>query len=338
MLKILVIENIPPTSQNIWWKGYLEKYKNIKIDILKVGQPKEINDFLKLFKIGLLMYKCLKKSQYDLIITFECGWETFLLSFYQSLFFKKKPAHIILDFIMREKTEKLYSRLKYIFMKFCFSSVALVVCSSSSERDYYIKVFNWKQNKAVFIPLYVRPLFFKFNPSNGDYIFSAGRTFRDYETLLKAVKGLPTKVIIVASRKNLEDLTVPIPHNVTIRSDIPLAEYAELLAKSKFVVLPLQERVISVGQLVLLESMALGKATIVTKAPGIMDYVIDNVTGLLVNPKKPKELREKIMFLLNHPELINSLGRAAKEKIIKYHQIEHYITKLCKILKQNHLL
>jgi glycosyltransferase involved in cell wall biosynthesis len=238
---------------------------------------------------------------------------------------------------MREKEETLRSKLKFGFMKFCFSSVRLIVCSSSVEREYYARVFNLERERVAFIPLYVSPLFLEFHGSDDGYIFSAGRTFRDYETLLKAAGGFPMRFVIVMGRKNLDSLTVAIPENVVVKVDVSVKEYAELLARSTFVVLPLSERVISVGQQVLLESMALGKAVIVTKVPGITDYLEDMVTGLFVNAGDHDELREKMVSLMNDRELIKNLGKSAREKVITYHQVPQYITDLIQVINDRGL-
>jgi len=344
MLRVLVIENVPPSNQESWWKKYVRQCNDVIIDTLNVWPPNEgildfmydkKNELLKLIRIAVLLYRQMKKNKYNIIITIQGGRETFLLSLYQTILRKKRPAHVVIDFIMREKQKTLKSKIKYSFMKFCLSSVTLVICSCSSEVDYYETVFNWRKGKAVFIPLYIRPMFLNVDIAEGEYIFSAGRTFRDYGTLLKAVAGLPEKVVIVAGRKNFENVTASIPENVKIIRDIPLVEYAKLLAKAKFVVLPLQERKISVGQQVLLESMALGKAVIATSVGGIVDYVVDGTAGLLVKPHDYMDLRRKISLLIEKPDLRASMGQAAKEKIKKNHQVQHYINTLCSVLKSH---
>lgn len=192
-MKILVLENIPPASK-VWWYEYTKNIPHISVEVLKVGFPYK-SEFLRCFSISCGLFKKMRKGEFDWVITFENGIETFVLSFWQSFFRTHKPAHAILDFIMREKDNSLTSKVKFAFLRFCYSSVRLIVCSSRHEIEYYKKEFKLPNDKIVFIPLYVRPIFLKdYEQSSSDYIISAGKTFRDYDTLLKAVEGLPVKV------------------------------------------------------------------------------------------------------------------------------------------------
>jgi glycosyltransferase involved in cell wall biosynthesis len=58
----------------------------------------------------------------------------------------------------------------------------------------------------------------------------------------------------------------------------------------------------------------MGKPTIVTDPDGGRDYINDGVDGFLVPPANPREMREKIIFLLQHPEIAREIGLNAKER------------------------
>jgi len=60
-----------------------------------------------------------------------------------------------------------------------------------------------------------------------------------------------------------------------------------------------------------LEAMACGTPVIGSNVGGIKYSVIDGKTGLLVEPKKPELLAERIRFLINNPSLLSKLGKAA---------------------------
>lgn len=67
--------------------------------------------------------------------------------------------------------------------------------------------------------------------------------------------------------------------------------------------------------LVLLEAMAFKKCVIATKVPGNIDVIKDGWNGVLVEPKNPRELAEKIDLLLTDSALRERLGAQARRDI-----------------------
>lgn len=264
------------------------------------------------------------RARADYVFTFECDLTSFAVALLQTLTFTRRPHHVILQFIMREKTSSLASRVKYMFMRFCFRSVHRVVCSSRSEADYYRTVFGWGPEKTAFIPFHTHPSLVRDAPTAGaDYIIAAGRSFRDYPTFLAAVAGLPIRAIIVASPHSLRDHTLPA--NVELRFDIPPDELNGLLERSRLVVLPLEERKISTGQSVLLQAMSLGKPVISTRTAGTEDYIRDGLDGLLVPPRDAAAMRTAIEMLLRDSDRRQRIAANAIRTIQKRHLPQQYL-------------
>jgi glycosyltransferase involved in cell wall biosynthesis len=65
--------------------------------------------------------------------------------------------------------------------------------------------------------------------------------------------------------------------------------------------------------LALLEAMASGKPAIGSRVGGIVDVIRDQETGLLVQPNEPEGLAKAITELLQHDELRQRMGMAARE-------------------------
>lgn len=76
----------------------------------------------------------------------------------------------------------------------------------------------------------------------------------------------------------------------------------------------------------IMEYMALGKAVIATDGGGTKELVEDGVTGILVPARSPQIFSEKIIQLLDKPELRNKMGVAGKEKIAKDFSIEKMVS------------
>jgi glycosyltransferase involved in cell wall biosynthesis len=66
-----------------------------------------------------------------------------------------------------------------------------------------------------------------------------------------------------------------------------------------------------------LESMACGRPVVGSAVGGIMFSVAENETGLLVPPQRPDILAEHLFFLLQHPELREQMGRAARQRVLR---------------------
>ena len=310
-----------------WWTEIDHDASRCQLDhvtlLIEGGRLKKLLSLksLSLFvQMVVLLFKA--RRRYDYIYTFECSWLSFAAAFIQTVCFQRRPRHVILQFIMREKLPTLKSRLKYAFMRFCFSSVYLCICSSRSEIRYYQSAFNWPSSKLAFVPLHTASCWVASDPGpEGSYMIAAGRTFRDYATLLAAFEAIDVPLVIVAGRSNGITSTRP---NIRILYDVPQDELSGLLTGSMAIVLPLEERQISIGQMVLLQSMALAKPVVVTRVNGTEDYVDQMRTGILVPPRDALAIRDAVLRLHQDPSLRVRLGQAARDRIRDAHLPRHY--------------
>jgi glycosyltransferase involved in cell wall biosynthesis len=99
------------------------------------------------------------------------------------------------------------------------------------------------------------------------------------------------------------------------RADVP-----NVLASLDVLVLPSHAHE-GIPQIVL-QAQATARAVVATTVGGIPEVVEDGVTGLLVPPRNPKALAEKIEALLADPALRMRLGQAARAKIEKQHSLD----------------
>lgn len=56
------------------------------------------------------------------------------------------------------------------------------------------------------------------------------------------------------------------------------------------------------------EAMAIGRAVITTDVPGCRETVINGTNGFIVPPMDPQALAEKMIFLIEHPDKLRSMG------------------------------
>ncbi len=94
------------------------------------------------------------------------------------------------------------------------------------------------------------------------------------------------------------------------RQDIP-----EILRSADMLVLPSHREGMPIT---ILEAMASGKPVVATDIRGCREEVVNEVTGLIVPPKDPTALAEAIERLVHDPEMARRMGRAGRERAMKY--------------------
>lgn len=79
----------------------------------------------------------------------------------------------------------------------------------------------------------------------------------------------------------------------------------------------------------------MSRAVIVTRSPGIMDYVIDGETGILVDPANPGAFRCAIEYLLAHPEEARRMGENARRRVEEELNMSNYIKQIAQLLQRS---
>lgn len=102
----------------------------------------------------------------------------------------------------------------------------------------------------------------------------------------------------------------------------PIAEQLKLM---DIFVMPSHEE--SFG-IVLLEAMAMKLPVIATNNAGAKDIVIDNESGILIEPEKPGQIAEKIMQLIQNPDKVKELGRKGRKRVEENFTTESVIPKI----------
>ena len=200
----------------------------------------------------------------------------------------------------------LRNKIRPFVYRHFFKNVDYIRVSSKKEIINYSNLLNFDQNRFWFNPWPSHVSDPKIVNNEEGYIFSAGKQYRDYSTLINAVKGTGYVLILVSDRNSMKD--VECCDELTVFYDIPKQEYFDLLLKSKIVVVPLNTDFCSCGQIALTDAMSYGKPIIVTKVTGSVDYIEDEKSGLFYEKGNYNDLRKKIVLLSENKELRNTLS------------------------------
>lgn len=209
------------------------------------------------------------------------------------------------------------------------------LCLSPHSQRVLVEEYGLPRERVSVIYSRVDTAYFQPQPEQPTkrQVCAAGAVNRDYDSLIEAASGLDADVKIAAdtvwrySVAGKEQQARPLPANVEMRSWGTYANLRQLYAESRVVVVPLARPIIS-GITVALEGMAMGKPVILTRNPYVEGFIEDGVTGFHVEPSNPAQLREKIRWLLDHPEEAEAMGRRAREKAARDFSVERYVERI----------
>jgi glycosyltransferase involved in cell wall biosynthesis len=162
-------------------------------------------------------------------------------------------------------------------------------------------------------------------------ICAVGLERRDYPTLLKAVEGLPAKVVIAAaspwSKRSDSTQGQAIPENVEVRR-FTQHELRQLYADSRFLVMPLENVEFQAGVTAILEAMSMERAVLCSRTPGQTDVIVEGETGRYVPPGDPAALRAAIEQMLDNADETGRMGRAGRRLILQSMSLDRYAERL----------
>jgi glycosyltransferase involved in cell wall biosynthesis len=192
------------------------------------------------------------------------------------------------------------------------NAASVICCNTRAEIDRYSRHFKIPKEKFRLVPMAFQRSDLR-EPRDQGFIFAGGNYGRDWETLLKAVEGLPYPVKIFT---NITKVPHP-PPNVTVES-VLRDEYYNQMAGASCVVIPLVLEPLRVtGPTTWTNSMAMGKVVIVAEPNGAPDYMENGVSGFCVDYGDWESIRECIQKVMEDPALRDRIGKAARQRAEK---------------------
>ncbi len=279
------------------------------------------------FKLAWHACRRTSAQKYDLVVAWESD-TGFPLALLRRLLRQKHPPLAILTFSIRGPL----AHFPWL-QRLGTSQVDLFTVPSQHEVVTYTQSLRLPPGRVRFCPYGVYDIQGRQDEKTGDgLIFSGGRSGRDYGTFLRAVDGLPYPVVLNARPFNLKGLAIPA--NVTVNDLLPFPDFARLNRQARFVVVPLLDLDEAVGITSVLYAMAAGKAVIASRVPGIVDYVEEGKTGLLVAPGSPAELRGAITHLWENPAEAERMGKNARQLYQALYTFDAFARRTVKLLNE----
>ncbi len=222
------------------------------------------------------------------------------------------------------RLDALYQR----YYRLILSLTDLAICHAAAETERYRAAFAATGCRFTTVPFgtHLREraaLLAGAAPPGTGPIVTAGRSGRDYLTLVRAIEGLDCRLDIICDVAAPLAAVPPSPRLRVMRQCFDM-DYLRALAGARFVVVPLAIDDISAGQMVMLQAAALARAIIMTRTSTSAAYAADGVDSLLVERGDVAGLRAAITRLLDDPQLCARLGQAAAARFDREHSTQAY--------------
>lgn len=247
------------------------------------------------------------RKHYDRIVAWQQFYGLFF-AFYCRLFHvKKENMLLVMTFIYKEKkgyVGKLYKR----FFDYVVKSKYIdgFTCVAKIECENYSKVFNEPLERFHYVQWGLRDFSKEYNtaPAKERYVFSAGRSNRDWDFTFSALGDAPFAAKFVCSEFKQRTY-----NNIEVFANIKDDEYYRILGGASCVFISTKNIGISAGQITLIQAMQFGKPVILTRSDGLTnDYVIDGYNGIVINKNK-EELLGALTTLYSDKQLYDRLSR-----------------------------
>lgn len=266
--------------------------------------------------LGIRAIQACRRKRYDVIT----AWESktgFLLGGLRSVLSIHTPPLVIFAFSFKGIAASLPAVSRLVMR-----GVDYITVLSPEEVAYYSQTLHFPIHNITVCQFGWHDLCKGIAPAfDDDFIFSFGRSFRDYGTFFDAIEDLRIKVVVNTRHFAIKGLTIP--SNVTINELMPEREYAQLLVSARFVVLPLLDTRHAAGESAMVQTMAAGKAIVATRTHSTPYYIEDGVTGILTPPTDAAAMLDVCTYFLNNPEVCAAMGMRARQRYEAMYTSEH---------------
>ncbi len=119
--------------------------------------------------------------------------------------------------------------------------------------------------------------------------------------------------------------------NVEIIGTVPHDEMPELLRSADIYVLPTADEAFGISNI---EAMACGLPVVACRVGGVPEAVINNETGLLLEPGDPGALADAIEYLLDNKSVALEMGKKGRKRVEDMFSLDMYEKNLLKIMNE----
>ena len=243
------------------------------------------------------------RRRHDVIFTDSEGVGLLYAAF--SGFARRRGTHVMIGHRLSARSKIVLHRLLRLRRR-----IDHVVVYADITARRRIRQFGFRPDQVTLTPFMVDTAWWRQDAvvrrqASRPTICSVGQEYRDYHTLVEAVRGLEVDVTIAAaspwSRRPDAAQELDIPDNVHV-TKLNQYDLRQLYADSDFVVVPVEETDFQAGITTILEAMAMELAVVCSRTSG-QTHTRRRVNGILSSPGDAGALRDAI-------ERLSTTGRS----------------------------
>lgn len=190
-----------------------------------------------------------------------------------------------------------------------------VIVHSQGELEAYSDWFDLPTSRLRFVPLQAPHREITLEEDHAaPFLLAMGSARRDYSLLFDVLEQTGIPSLVVASPHAVAHLKRP--PNIAIRSGLSESECLDLLQRARLHVIPIDNPLTASGQVTLLNSMMLGRPTVVTSSIGTVDYARHDEEVLFIPPHDRAAMSEAIVRAWEDEGLRSRLGRQSRTTAI----------------------
>jgi glycosyltransferase involved in cell wall biosynthesis len=210
---------------------------------------------------------------------------------------------VAVDLVLRAPQTAM-ARLKAAVLRLLFSRVDRFIFYFNRLEGYQ-RFFGIGPDRAVYVPFKVNDWdkihLWSDTSSDGDYVMCAGRTMRDVNTFVEAIRRAGCPGLLhqqkgeVMAEHGTQAWKGELPPNLELVVDDSYRHevFLDFIAKARIVVIPrFRNDIGPAGIATYLVAMALNKCVIISEGPGAEDVLTDQ--AVIVPPEDPERLAEQI--------------------------------------------
>ena len=275
-----------------------------------------------------------KRHDYDYML----AWSQIIGTFLGMIKFITRsniPKVFILEAVVVERDNPILEKFRRWFIATSWIRVNHIGLMSNAYKCLIQERFKLPEYQCVHLksPLIIEKNNDFIGFKAGSYLYSAGRSYRDYRTLMEAAKKSRYHFVVATSDDALQGLLIP--DNVTVYRNAFGQEADNLLKEAAAVIIPLDRTTSPAGDLTLTEAMYYGKPAIITETLITQEYIVHGKNGFLVPWKDPDAIVEAVNIIFSDPEKANLIGRMARQTVVENHALDVFSRNIADVIKND---
>jgi glycosyltransferase involved in cell wall biosynthesis len=217
-----------------------------------------------------------------------------------------------------------------------------IIFISQAEAQPFCQALQIDPDRASVLHTPIDTAFF--SPANTpgvieqNYVHSVGLSYRDYATLIRAIRQLPHipchfRVGSAWVHNPMDYENESIPPNVKIQPYVHPSELRRYFTESRFTIISVQPTTQwTAGCTSVQIAQAMGRPVVATRLPGLAEYMIDGETGILVEPRDPQGLRDAVEALWRDAARAETMGCRAREWTHSRFAFEGWLDRMANVM------